>query len=697
MKKRKLSVLMLSAILLTGCGETGTSVQPSTSESVNNEIMNVYDSYKANGGTLSYEEWLASIKGEKGDKGEDGMDGKDGKDGVNGKDGVDGKDGADGRSITGITKTSSSGNVDTYTITYSDGTTSTFTVNNGKDGKDGVDGIDGKDGETPEVTVGENGNWFVNGEDTGKKATIDVTEYIVTYSLDGGTLPSGYEMMVKVKTGECIFDLPTPTKTDYIFEGWYIGEGETEGKFTSTTPVTSDITLTAHWKSIYSQTFTVRWLNYDGTLLTTSEDVSYNTYPSYPGEENPTREPDDTYEYTFTGWSPSLTKVTKDCTYVAQFSKTTKRTSVTFDIGDKGTIKGNNISDNKFSCDVGDILYGYNIKIEYNDNANSQFVYDWYYDAELTKKVSFPIVVDDDITLYPKWENDDKRLNYYYESATQSYKVTSFKDTSSESIDTVTIPNVYDDGTNGSHPVTSIGEAFRNVKNVKSVVLPDSITKIAPYCFSYASVENVTLPSQLKELPDYCFRDCALKSIDIPDTCVTIGKAAFRGTQLTTVDLPDEMTEISSECFYWCRSLKTVDWPDNLETIKNSAFYFDSALTAIEFPDKLKKIEGSSFTCCSSLGILKLDDAIEEIEGFAFNGCGSLEKVVLKTSIAKIGYTAFGDCSNLTVFVEAESLPTDWDENFAKDGTSVVYYRESYPGSEDGTFWHYVDGIPTLW
>ena len=42
--------------------------------------------------------------------------------------------GNDGRGITSITKTSTSGLVDTYTILYSDTTTSTFAVTNGKDG-----------------------------------------------------------------------------------------------------------------------------------------------------------------------------------------------------------------------------------------------------------------------------------------------------------------------------------------------------------------------------------------------------------------------------------------------------------------------------------------------------------------------------------------------------------------------------------
>lgn len=39
---------------------------------------------------------------------------------------------------------------------------------NGKDGVDGQNGADGKDGATPEI--GDNGNWYINGTDTGVKA-----------------------------------------------------------------------------------------------------------------------------------------------------------------------------------------------------------------------------------------------------------------------------------------------------------------------------------------------------------------------------------------------------------------------------------------------------------------------------------------------------------------------------------------------
>ncbi len=49
-------------------------------------------------------------------------------------------------SIVSIEKTSSDGLVDTYTISYSDGTTSTFEVTNGSDGEKGENGQDGQDG-----------------------------------------------------------------------------------------------------------------------------------------------------------------------------------------------------------------------------------------------------------------------------------------------------------------------------------------------------------------------------------------------------------------------------------------------------------------------------------------------------------------------------------------------------------------------
>ena len=93
--------------------------------------------------TGSMEGAIIGAKGDKGDKGDTGDT---------------------GNGIQSVTKTSTSGLVDTYTILYTDGTTSTFAVTNGADGTDGIDGrngIDGRDGvdgHSPTITTSRVGN-----------------------------------------------------------------------------------------------------------------------------------------------------------------------------------------------------------------------------------------------------------------------------------------------------------------------------------------------------------------------------------------------------------------------------------------------------------------------------------------------------------------------------------------------------------
>ena len=86
--------------------------------------------------------------------------------GAKGDPGDPGEKGDPGNGIASITKTASSGLVDTYTITYTDGTTTTFTVTNGADGQDGQDGAAGADGYSPSASVSK----------TGDTATVTITD-----------------------------------------------------------------------------------------------------------------------------------------------------------------------------------------------------------------------------------------------------------------------------------------------------------------------------------------------------------------------------------------------------------------------------------------------------------------------------------------------------------------------------------------
>ncbi len=95
--------------------------------------------------------------------------------------------GAPGRGITNIDGPVSEGLNDTYTIHYTDGTTSTFVVKNGAagaDGTDGTNGIDGADGEVgpegPSGPEGPAGLGIASIVKTGEDGNTDI--YTITYT-----------------------------------------------------------------------------------------------------------------------------------------------------------------------------------------------------------------------------------------------------------------------------------------------------------------------------------------------------------------------------------------------------------------------------------------------------------------------------------------------------------------------------------
>lgn len=90
----------------------------------------------------------------------------------------------------------------------------------------------------------------------------------------------------------------------YVFVGWD----------KEITPVTGDVTYTALFDKT-ERVYTITW-NVDG--VTTVQHYSYGETPVYGGE-TPSRASTSEYDFYFEGWSPEVTEVTDDVTYVAQF------------------------------------------------------------------------------------------------------------------------------------------------------------------------------------------------------------------------------------------------------------------------------------------------------------------------------------------------------------------------------------------
>lgn len=103
------------------------------------------------------------------------------------------------------------------------------------------------------------------------------------------------------------------------------------------------------------------------------------------------------------------------------------------------------------------------------------------------------------------------------------------------------------------YTVKVIGEnAFGKCSNLKSIVIPDSVTRIGQYAFyGCTNLENVTLPNNLTAIEDRTFSGCSsLKSIILPGNIKGIGYNAFYGCDsLLSLTIPSSLTFIGNNTF----------------------------------------------------------------------------------------------------------------------------------------------------
>ena len=314
-------------------GETGNGIS-SIAKTKTEGLVDTYTITFTNGDISTFtvtngatgaqgEQGIQGIQGEKGDDGHTPVitiqNGQWYIDGVDSGKSAEGVKGDTGNGISSIAKTNTEGLVDTYTITFTNGETTTFTVTNGapgEQGQQGIQGAPGKDGHTPVITI-QNGKWYIDGVDSGVSAE----------GVKGDDGLSAFEIYQKYH--------PEYTGTE---EEWIESLNGEQGNSVVNTYVDEYYHLWTEFSNgdkvdagYVGPRYTVTFKDFDGSVILTITDVEYKKGATAPAEPSRTG-------YVFVGWDKAFSSVTENITVTAEYEieEVTEHNQLFFSFKDNG-------------------------------------------------------------------------------------------------------------------------------------------------------------------------------------------------------------------------------------------------------------------------------------------------------------------------------------------------------------------------
>lgn len=338
---------------------------------------------------------------------------------------------------------------------------------------------------------------------------------------------------------------------------------------------------------------------------------------------------------------------------------TAKTYAITFDKQD-GTGGSNNVIatyDEPMPFAIAPSLMGYRFLGYYSAKIGGTK----YYNSDMSSANNWNL--DKDATLYAKFELATQGLVFMNVSGVNDEcYVSSFTGEATEII----IPSVYE-----GKKVTSIGDSAFMDKEIASIEIPASITKIGKSSFKFCrqlSVVSFEKDSKLNLIDDYAFDQSALASISIPSRVITIGSYAFRGCVSLTSVLFEEDSQLN-DIKMWAFSEAPITeflFPSTVTKVGSSAFS-DTLLTNIVIPQSMTSIGSFSFVR-TNIKSLTIPAHVIHIGEFAFAYSYDLTSVTVLGAATTSDAFIFKVCEKLTaIYVPASSLTfyqnaTNWKE-----------------------------------
>ena len=280
--------------------------------------------------------------------------------------------------------------------------------------------------------------------------------------------------------------------------------------------------------------------------------------------------------------------------------------------------------------------------------------------------------------------------------------------------------------------VLGIGEsAFNGCGQLREVEIGDSVLSIGASAFANCrKVYQITLGPALVRIGDAAFEKCQLlvEVYNRSNLVVEKGNDKSQGgvaKYALYVRKGDEPTRISKDenglVYYtvgeekWLVAVVLKEYthlviPDDVTAINQYACYNEQLITAVTIGDGCTKIGYAAFRNSYRIEFVKLGKNVKKLANAVFYNNLFITKVVINEKLEYVGEGAFHQKGTESdhksyEYVFYEGTPEQWEQIEFADGKSdplqyqpfKAYYAETEPTVQDLVYWHYVDGVPTLW
>lgn len=218
-----------------------------------------------------------------------------------------------------------------------------------------------------------------------------------------------------------------------------------------------------------------------------------------------------------------------------------------------------------------------------------------------------------------------------------------------------------------------------------SITIPETITEIGEFAFARSNISSAVIPDGVEKIGYAAFYHCnGLTDVVIPGSVTEIAPSAFDKTpwlQNWKQGGSGEFLVVGDGILLCCRgNSSVVTVPDGVKTIGADAFANHTEITQVNIPDSVEIIGEGSFAGCSALSKIEGGNSVRQIKDRAFLGC-PLTDIRIPASVEEIGLRAFDAADSVkmadsaSVVFEGASLP-----RLSYEASSGKIYNDAYRG-----------------